>query len=172
MLISCSCKHCNGHVEFDPEEFTAEREVAGMSLGQTIDCPHCGQQTTLYMPKKAGNQFVPPPLPHPETKAAAVAQVMTTKVPHAVTAGQVNAILAVLIAGLLVFPIARSAFTKIAPPQWEYMVQAIPDASFTLKMDEYGRDGWELVFARRASDGNEYLPKFNYEVIFKRPKQL
>ena len=56
--------------------------------------------------------------------------------------------------------------------QWEYRIESIPDRSFDQRINAMGRDGWELVFARRASDGSDYSPTFSYEMIFKRPKKI
>jgi hypothetical protein len=39
MTAKCSCQHCNGHIEFDPDQ-----------AGQTIACPHCGLETALFVP--------------------------------------------------------------------------------------------------------------------------
>lgn len=58
-----------------------------------------------------------------------------------------------------------------APVEWEYRIEAIPDTSFSQTINEMGKEGWELVFARRASDGATYSPTFSYEIIFKRPKR-
>lgn len=38
--LKCSCSHCRGHIEFPAD-----------SIGATIDCPHCGAQTELYLPE-------------------------------------------------------------------------------------------------------------------------
>ena len=39
MLTKCICKSCAGHLEFEEE-----------NAGQKIKCPHCGFDTTLYIP--------------------------------------------------------------------------------------------------------------------------
>lgn len=59
-----------------------------------------------------------------------------------------------------------------APIQWEYRIESFPDRSFDQRVNAMGRDGWELVFARRASDGSDYSPTFSYEMIFKRPRKV
>ena len=59
-----------------------------------------------------------------------------------------------------------------APVLWEYRIESVPDASFDSRINAMGKDGWELVFARRASDGSDYSPTFSYEMIFKRPKKV
>lgn len=38
--LKCSCLHCRGHIEFPAD-----------SIGTTIDCPHCGSKTELYLPE-------------------------------------------------------------------------------------------------------------------------
>jgi hypothetical protein len=50
---------------------------------------------------------------------------------------------------------------------WEYKIEAISDLIFIESMDGYGKNGWELVSARRAvTDGVA-----SYECIFKRVKK-
>src|SRR4051794_14855039 len=39
MLVKCICKNCAGHLEFEEE-----------NAGETIECPHCGFDTKLFMP--------------------------------------------------------------------------------------------------------------------------
>jgi hypothetical protein len=54
---------------------------------------------------------------------------------------------------------------------WEYRIEAVPDTGFQDAINKLGANGWDLVFARRASDGNTNNPTMNYEMIFKRPVQ-
>lgn len=49
-----------------------------------------------------------------------------------------------------------------------YLTTAFPDEQLTEKLGQVGSRGWDLVTARRASDGNTYKPTFFYEMIFKR----
>ena len=57
----------------------------------------------------------------------------------------------VIITALLAFSLAVPArVEESAEQQWEYLIQSVPDLQFTDMMTLYGRDGWELVFARRA----------------------
>jgi hypothetical protein len=51
------------------------------------------------------------------------------------------------------------------PRQWEYRVAVPSDSLFDSAMAEYGRSGWELVAARRASSDGSMA----YEMIFRRP---
>jgi hypothetical protein len=61
--------------------------------------------------------------------------------------------------------------TTIVIPKWDYMIQNVPDLSFTDVMTELGSTGWELVFARRASNGDTGdRMVMSYECIFKRPR--
>ena len=54
-------------------------------------------------------------------------------------------------------------------PSWEYRIESPGDYSFDSEMEKLGKDGWELVFARRA---NGSYGSATYEMIFKRPKSL
>lgn len=71
---------------------------------------------------------------------------------------------------------ARATPTVVTPttvviPRWDYMIRSVPDLSFTYVMTELGSAGWELVFARRASNGETGgLMVMSYECIFKRPR--
>lgn len=49
--------------------------------------------------------------------------------------------------------------------KWEYRVVSVPDAQFETMMNAFGADGWDVVSARRASDGTA---TFSYELILKR----
>ena len=37
-FVKCRCQHCKGRIEFDAKD-----------SGRTIDCPHCGKQTTVFI---------------------------------------------------------------------------------------------------------------------------
>ena len=51
--------------------------------------------------------------------------------------------------------------------EWEYKIEAVSDLIFIQSMDGYGKDGWELVSARRAVTDSVA----SYECIFKRVKK-
>jgi len=68
-------------------------------------------------------------------------------------------------------PTAVASPVKVAvqPTQFEYMVDSIPDLEWSTKAQKLGEEGWELVFARRASgDGGNYM----YECIFQRQSRV
>jgi hypothetical protein len=56
--------------------------------------------------------------------------------------------------------------------RYEYMVKDVHDENLNNTLDSLGNKGWELIFARRASEeisgANTQLPI--YEMIFKRKK--
>ncbi len=79
------------------------------------------------------------------------------------TKTQANIIIILLLAALG-FPLFE--FFKPAK-KWEYLTEFSQDVFFETTVDRHGDNGWELVFARRASDSSD---KFGYECIFKRPK--
>ena len=95
----------------------------------------------------------------------------------------VQALCLVIITALLAFSLAVPAkVEESGEQQWEYLIQSVPDLQFTDMMTLYGRDGWELVFARRAviarsarerlqaiEAGRDLEDEFAYEIIFRRP---
>jgi len=79
------------------------------------------------------------------------------------TKGQGMAIILLLLVGMG-FPLV----SWIRPmPKWEYAIESPSDSYLQDKLKDMGSDGWELVFARRAT--SEYRDP-SYEMIFKRPK--
>jgi hypothetical protein len=72
---------------------------------------------------------------------------------------------------LLIVIIAIQGWNILRPePRWEYKIETISDAIFPTQVNSLGSDGWELVFARRATTGptESEKPIFAYEMIFKR----
>ncbi len=51
---------------------------------------------------------------------------------------------------------------------WTYDVVSPVDSDLDSTLAQLGLDGYELVFARRASDASEQSPAARYEMIFKR----
>ena len=147
-------------------------------IGLDVPCPSCGRD--VRVPERSDEAKPPkpftPPLtskqsPSPSPRPSAASSKPASSI--GMTFGQAKAIIVILVIGLFVVPFFHSIFTQVAPPQqWEYIIVSVPDDSFTKDMNQYGDAGWELVFARRASDGDTYMPTFSYEMIFKRPKRL
>lgn len=81
------------------------------------------------------------------------------------TATQVGWLIALAVVGLVLVaaPVLFGSQEK-----WEYKVEAPSDYGLTEKLNRLGAQGWEVVSARRASDGSSYSPTFSYEIIFKR----
>ena len=76
--------------------------------------------------------------------------------------------------GLLAFIATVLAYDTFLPEfsdavRWEYRIESPDDYSFDTAMNELGEDGWELVFARRAT--NRFSDGASYEMIFKRPQR-
>jgi len=77
----------------------------------------------------------------------------------------------VFLALSLVLPYVSVLRPASAPPaaaRWEYKLESPPDFIFEERMAKYGRDGWELVSARRATSGIAESGSASYEMIFKR----
>ncbi|MDA3876776.1 MAG: hypothetical protein PF483_06780 [Halothiobacillus sp.] len=82
----------------------------------------------------------------------------------------VIALLAILVVGLASIVVVRATGAKLVPvQQWQYKIVSPSDYVIQEKMNELGKQGWELVFARRAMSGSEYNRTASYEMLFKRP---
>ncbi|HWD39102.1 MAG TPA: hypothetical protein VG944_09665 [Fimbriimonas sp.] len=78
-------------------------------------------------------------------------------------------IAAILVTNVLILLLLAFSALKARSRSWEYKLEDIPDAEFNDELNQMGSKGWEMIFARRASGGDQD-PTTNYEVIFKRPK--
>lgn len=65
--------------------------------------------------------------------------------------------------------VAAPVRVNIQPVKYDYMVDSIPDLEWSSKGQALGQEGWEMVFARRASDGNGDML---YECIFQRQSRV
>jgi hypothetical protein len=80
---------------------------------------------------------------------------------------RLNVIALVLVLILLVSA-GQMFLNRALPEQWQYTIAAPKDEELKTTIDKLGADGWELVSARRASDGDSKNPKMSYEMIFKK----
>ena len=86
--------------------------------------------------------------------------------------GSLNHILRGFLLCLVLSGLGACATPQVAKPvsaSWEYKIEHISDSGFEDRMNVLGKQGWEMVTARR-SDDNLSSPT-GYEVIFKRPAQ-
>jgi hypothetical protein len=93
------------------------------------------------------------------------------KTPAIVQPWQINVVIALLTL-LIIIAAAHAWKSYQIPPQakWEYMLGSESDATLNDTINKLGAEGWELVFARRASGNLESAkPDFRYEMIFRRP---
>jgi predicted RNA-binding Zn-ribbon protein involved in translation (DUF1610 family) len=51
--VTCRCRHCDGHIEFDATDF-AKGE------GRPVECPHCHLETILFAPAASETQKITP----------------------------------------------------------------------------------------------------------------
>ena len=80
---------------------------------------------------------------------------------------RLNVIALLLVLILLVLG-GQMFLNRALPEQWQYTIAAPKDEELKTVTDKLGANGWELVFARRASDGDPRNPKMSYEMIFKK----
>src|SRR5271155_5626430 len=52
--VICPCQHCDGHIEFDANEFAEENSI--------VPCPHCSLETKIFIPISEAEKN-PPKLP-------------------------------------------------------------------------------------------------------------
>jgi hypothetical protein len=77
-------------------------------------------------------------------------------------------LIALLLVLVLVFLGGQMFLNRALPEQWQYTIASPKDEELKTVIDKLGAGGWELVFARRASDGDRLNPKMSYEMIFKK----
>lgn len=58
---------------------------------------------------------------------------------------------------------------KVQPAQYEFMIKSVPDLEWATEAQKLGQEGWGLVFARRAKDGEG---DYAYECIFQRQSRV
>lgn len=95
-----------------------------------------------------------------QPQAVPVARAVKPPVPQTPETPFYALLLLILIACLLGVLVYASV-TGAKAEQWEYRVVTPDDAELKKEMNELGREGWELVAARRTSGGS-------YEMVFKR----
>ena len=128
-----------------------------------VSCPKCGERFSDAVPPDAKT-------PHAGYRTAnAVSPVSPALAQSAPKLSGIIALLLIIACLLGAIALHIPAQGAIAP-HWEYAIQDVPDDGFTQKMNDLGNQGWELVSARRASNGTD-SPTLSYKVIFKRPRQ-
>ena len=77
-------------------------------------------------------------------------------------------VIALLLVLILLVSAGQMFLNRALPEQWQYTIAAPKDEELQTTIDKLGAEGWELVAARRASDGDTTKPKMAYEMIFKK----
>lgn len=67
MTVKCPCIHCGGHIEFALADFTPVGHAANETIGQKVNCPHCGLETILRLPKNKDQAKLPKTQPQTHT---------------------------------------------------------------------------------------------------------
>ncbi len=60
MNAKCKCQNCNGDFEFDVAEFQESNRIGNMIFGQSVQCPLCGKDTSVYLMKKQDSPVTQP----------------------------------------------------------------------------------------------------------------
>lgn len=74
-----------------------------------------------------------------------------------------------VIAILALLPLLKSAPVVSSNQEWEYTVESPDDLFLETRLNNMGKEGWEVVSARRASAGRGDSATYSYEMILKRP---
>ena len=124
-----------------------------------MKCPNCG-------------------LEHPETaircdcgyalsRADGETRVIGTRSESRAVSTRLN-VIALLLVLILLVSLGQTLLNRALPEQWQYAIAAPNDEELEAVINKLGANGWELVSARRASDGSPSSPKMSYEMIFKK----
>jgi len=135
-------------------------------VSRTAKCPKCGARGEITVLKP-----VPPPpeVPIPEPNVAE-SPIEKTDLPSSDPLSNTQGIIVIgLLTAMLVAQLFGLTSTKTSITHWEYTVESPSDVTLKKEFERLGDEGWELVFARRAS--SEYSST-SYEMIFKRPKKF
>lgn len=148
--------------------------------GTFAPCPRCGEQVALVESElsaqgrspvlgSAPRRLVTPPPPSVDDDSddddEPAEQFPTFKAASSGIRSGFSALFSTAQTGLLTIIMGLVAWSVLWPDRWEYKIDSPDDRGFTQQMDKLGSEGWELVFARRASDS---LDRMGYEMIFKR----
>ena len=155
IMASLICPNC-AHTQQAPDAY----------IGRTARCVKCDAQAviTSSTPKPSPSAApVPTPIFVPPAKPEFNAE------PHRLEPALSRVHVRIII-GLLSFMLAAQLYgwtsTKSSGTKWEYWVESPEDEILNGRLSILGSAGWELVFARRASNED----KAQYEMVFKRPR--
>ena len=124
-----------------------------------MKCPKCG----LESPEAA----IRCDCGHAFSRSGGEAPMAVIRSESQAVSARLSVIVLLLVLILLVLS-GQMFLNRALPEQWQYAVAAPKDEELKAVTDKLGADGWELVFARRASDGASTNPTMSYEMIFKK----
>ena len=158
------CPNCD-HTQDAPDEY----------VGRTAKCLKCETKGEILdrkptpKPPPPKPTVVPKPKIKPEIAGVHPDQSRATVVRPTSAISQLQGrVMIGLLAGLLIAQIFGLTSTRTSTTEWEYAIESPSDSTFQLALDRLGGEGWELVFARRAT--SEFGSP-SYEMILKRPKK-
>lgn len=151
------CPKCD-HTQHAPDEY----------VGRTAKCLKCETKAPIQDRKPAPppppSKLKSPPKPTvTDTDTKSDGAVVNTL--SKITKSQIH-IITGLLAALLVAQLFGLTSTQTSMTEWEYTIESPSDSTLQMELDRLGGQGWELVFARRAT--SEYGSP-SYEMMFKRP---
>ncbi len=133
----------------------------------THSCPQCGHESP-YKAEHAGRSARCPECNELMKLPSTEKSIPDETIEPTTTRRQPRRYSFIKLAVTLILLIQAWATFRSTSRRWEYKIASPSDATFESQMDRLGDEGWEVVYARRARDGEMGL--FQYEVLLKRPR--
>ncbi|QDU06707.1 hypothetical protein [Gimesia aquarii] len=154
------CSNCS-HTEETPDEF----------LGKKARCLKCQTLSTITeketktpkaLPKTPASNKMNPSPPRDEFSNDERKSINVTHRSREIKSWHVVTLF-VLLGAILTAQLVQLEGQK----EWEYAIRSPKDSALEEDLNSWGESGWELVFARRATN---YAGTAEYEMIFRRRK--
>lgn len=131
VTITCPCQHCDGRIEFSSENF---------QTGMKHDCPHCGMETTLFIPHR-----MPPkpemnlqPAPNPRADGSGLKPAGNWLLPLACWL----AVLFLAANCVIGFLSLKRSHAAPQPQTWDYTEFTFDEEHGKPWLDSNDKDGW------------------------------
>lgn len=169
-----SCPGCRNPIEVHAGDTPGEetqQPARTTSSGSASSAPATGGRSSTEQRARAaspgGRTFAA--VAEPDSTAALLEEILAVRSLLLVLCSIVGLACAGLIGIGVTGILLLAGASKEESPQWEYTVTSPPDAVFTKELNDLGKQGWQLVFARRAIDS--LTNEASYEVILQRRKR-
>jgi hypothetical protein len=137
----------------------AHQSTVEIEARRQMKCPNCGlENPEAALRCDCGLEF---------SRTDGETRIIGARSESRAICARLNAVVLALLLILLVSA-GQMFLNRALPEQWQYTIAAPKDEELNSVINKLGANGWELVSARRASDGSSRDPKMSYEMIFKK----